>query len=213
MKNKHSNQDEPDMISIFIGTWNMGQIHMHTLLRFFKAWSLWAIELQTSPLLQNAPSVQQFYNTKEQCRELFIRENKQPLHKLMAQHRWATSSLQDSAVHLHFRETGHLFEDNQAHVLARENRWFERSVKEAIHVKLEKTFLNRGGWLTYFVSRTSNAVLPSAIQTFTHFYMIWWLIIMWPWKYWRNTHKGNLANDPANEPQVTIQIISMLMAR
>ncbi|XP_033865227.3 phosphatidylinositol 3,4,5-trisphosphate 5-phosphatase 2A isoform X1 [Acipenser ruthenus] len=26
MKNKHSNQDEPDMISIFIGTWNMGSI-------------------------------------------------------------------------------------------------------------------------------------------------------------------------------------------
>lgn len=25
MKNKHSHQDEPDMISIFIGTWNMGQ--------------------------------------------------------------------------------------------------------------------------------------------------------------------------------------------
>lgn len=25
MKNKHSKQDEPDMISIFIGTWNMGQ--------------------------------------------------------------------------------------------------------------------------------------------------------------------------------------------
>uniref|UniRef100_A0A671RAV2 phosphatidylinositol-3,4,5-trisphosphate 5-phosphatase n=1 Tax=Sinocyclocheilus anshuiensis TaxID=1608454 RepID=A0A671RAV2_9TELE len=26
MKNKHSNQDEPDMISIFIGTWNMGGV-------------------------------------------------------------------------------------------------------------------------------------------------------------------------------------------
>lgn len=25
MKNKHSKQDEPDMISVFIGTWNMGQ--------------------------------------------------------------------------------------------------------------------------------------------------------------------------------------------
>lgn len=25
MKNKHSHQDEPDMISIFIGTWNMGE--------------------------------------------------------------------------------------------------------------------------------------------------------------------------------------------
>uniref|UniRef100_A0A8C0J0Q2 phosphatidylinositol-3,4,5-trisphosphate 5-phosphatase n=1 Tax=Chelonoidis abingdonii TaxID=106734 RepID=A0A8C0J0Q2_CHEAB len=27
MKNKHSKQDEPDMISVFIGTWNMGQCH------------------------------------------------------------------------------------------------------------------------------------------------------------------------------------------
>lgn len=26
MKNKHSNQDEPDMISVFIGTWNMGSV-------------------------------------------------------------------------------------------------------------------------------------------------------------------------------------------
>ncbi|XP_073674371.1 phosphatidylinositol 3,4,5-trisphosphate 5-phosphatase 2A [Garra rufa] len=26
MKNKHSNQDEPDMISLFIGTWNMGGV-------------------------------------------------------------------------------------------------------------------------------------------------------------------------------------------
>uniref|UniRef100_A0A674B3R1 phosphatidylinositol-3,4,5-trisphosphate 5-phosphatase n=1 Tax=Salmo trutta TaxID=8032 RepID=A0A674B3R1_SALTR len=26
MKNKHSNQDEPDMISIYIGTWNMGSV-------------------------------------------------------------------------------------------------------------------------------------------------------------------------------------------
>lgn len=31
MKNKHSNQDEPDMISIFIGTWNMGQEHKSTM--------------------------------------------------------------------------------------------------------------------------------------------------------------------------------------
>lgn len=26
MKNKHSKQDEPDMISVFIGTWNMGSV-------------------------------------------------------------------------------------------------------------------------------------------------------------------------------------------
>uniref|UniRef100_A0A4W3GZ79 Phosphatidylinositol 3,4,5-trisphosphate 5-phosphatase 1/2-like first C2 domain-containing protein n=2 Tax=Callorhinchus milii TaxID=7868 RepID=A0A4W3GZ79_CALMI len=28
MKNKHSKQDEPDMISVFIGTWNMGKWNM-----------------------------------------------------------------------------------------------------------------------------------------------------------------------------------------
>uniref|UniRef100_A0AAQ4QPZ6 phosphatidylinositol-3,4,5-trisphosphate 5-phosphatase n=1 Tax=Gasterosteus aculeatus aculeatus TaxID=481459 RepID=A0AAQ4QPZ6_GASAC len=32
MKNKHSNQDEPDMISIFIGSWNMGQTQTHVIL-------------------------------------------------------------------------------------------------------------------------------------------------------------------------------------
>lgn len=31
MKNKHSNQDEPDMISLFIGTWNMGQTPSYVL--------------------------------------------------------------------------------------------------------------------------------------------------------------------------------------
>lgn len=34
MKNKHSNQDEPDMISIFIGTWNMGQTHVSFVVLF-----------------------------------------------------------------------------------------------------------------------------------------------------------------------------------
>ena len=63
---------------------------------------------------------------------------KQPLHKQMAQHRCATSSGEDSAVHLHRKESGHSFEDSQVRVLEQEDGWFERGVQEDIHVKQKK---------------------------------------------------------------------------
>ncbi|TWW53916.1 hypothetical protein D4764_0197150, partial [Takifugu flavidus] len=105
---------------------------------------------------------------QEECKELYIGETKQPLHRRMAQHRRATSSGQDSAVHLHLKESGHSFEDSQVRILAREDRWFERGVKEAIHVKLEKPSLNRGGGLRHFLSPTYNAVLHSFQQQNKH---------------------------------------------
>ena len=40
------------------------------------------------------------------------------------------------------------------HVLDREERWFERGVKEAIYVKLEQPSLNRGGDLRHQLSAT-----------------------------------------------------------
>ena len=89
---------------------------------------------------------------QEECNKLYNGETKQPLHKPMAQHRWATSSGQVPAVHLHLKESGHSFEDNQGCVLATEECWFERGVKEAIHVKLEKPSLNQGGGLRHFQS-------------------------------------------------------------
>ncbi|TWW64971.1 hypothetical protein D4764_22G0006180 [Takifugu flavidus] len=75
-------------------------------------------------------------------------------------------------------QTRHLFgpgfsspltlEDSQVRILAREDRWFERGVKEAIHVKLEKPSLNRGGGLRHFLSPTYNAVLHSFQQQNKH---------------------------------------------
>ena len=71
----------------------------------------------------------------EDCDDVYIGEAKRPLHKRMAQHRRATTSGQDSAVHLHLKDKGHSFEDSNVRILAREDRWFERGVKEAIFVK------------------------------------------------------------------------------
>ena len=60
----------------------------------------------------------------------------------MAQYRRSTSSVQDSAVNLHLIEKGHSFKDSN--VLEREDRWFEKGVKEALYVHLEKLSLNTG---------------------------------------------------------------------
>ena len=67
----------------------------------------------------------------------------------MAQHWRSSFSGQDSAVHLHLKEKGHSFEDfRNVHVLDREDRWYEKGVKEAIYVKLEQPTLDRGGSLS-----------------------------------------------------------------
>ena len=95
----------------------------------------------------------------EECSDLYIRENKQPLHRHMAQHRRASSSGQNSAVHLHFKEKGHSIEDFNVHILYREDSWFDRGVKEAIYVHLEKPSLNRRGGLRHHFSTTYIAVL------------------------------------------------------
>ncbi|OCU02231.1 hypothetical protein XELAEV_18007992mg [Xenopus laevis] len=68
-------------------------------------------------------------------------------------------------------DKGHSFEDSKVQILDKEDRWFERDVKEAIHVKVEKPSLNRGGGLRHHLSATYNAVLTSVpwrIQNTSH---------------------------------------------
>lgn len=104
----------------------------------------------------------------EDCPDLYIGETKQPLHKRMAQHRRASSSGQDSAVHLHLNDKGHSFQDENVHILAREDRWFERGVKEAIFVTKEKPSLNRGGGLRYQLPHIYKPILKSLPTQFKH---------------------------------------------
>ena len=110
--------------------------------------------------------VQQAKGTHSVECPLYIGETKQPIHKRMAQHRRASSSGNDSAVHLHLKDKGHSFEDHNVRVLAREDRWFERGVKEAIYVKLEKPSLNRGGGLRFNLPSIYNSVLTSVPRKF-----------------------------------------------
>ncbi|XP_063353977.1 uncharacterized protein LOC134644818 [Pelmatolapia mariae] len=111
---------------------------------------------------------------QEDWQDLYIGETKQPLAKPMAQHRRATSSGQDSAVYLHLQASGHSFNDEDVHILDREERWFERRVKEAIYVKRERPSLNRGGGLRVHLSPSYNAVI-AAIPQLCEWYS--WLLI------------------------------------
>lgn len=58
---------------------------------------------------------------------------RQPHHRHLVKHRRASLSGQDSATHLHLKDKGHPFEDN-IDILG---------VKEAIHIKTERSSLNR----------------------------------------------------------------------
>ena len=71
-----------------------------------------------------------------------IGETKQRPHKRTTRHRRAASSGQHRAGHLHLKESGHSVEGSQGRVLEREDRWFERAVKEALHVKLKEKRLS-----------------------------------------------------------------------
>jgi len=117
------------------------------------------------------PNKTEWFCAYEECADLYVAAPKQQLHKCKAQHRKATFSGQDSAVHLYLKEKGHSFEDSNVHILDREDRLFERGVEEPIYVKLEKTSLNRGGGLRYHLPSTDNAalsLLPSQFHNHSH---------------------------------------------
>ena len=84
----------------------------------------------------------------------------------MAQHRRSNSSDPTSAVYSHLKEKTHSFEDNNVKILDREDRWFERGVKEAIYVKIEKPSLNRRGGLRHHISSIYNVALSSVPRRF-----------------------------------------------
>jgi len=81
----------------------------------------------------------------QDCQEHYIGETGQPLKNRMSQHRRASSSGNDSAVYTHLKASGHQFELEDVVILDREQRWYERGVKEAIWVRAEQPSLNRSG--------------------------------------------------------------------
>ncbi len=108
----------------------------------------------------------------EECKDLYIGETKQPLNKRMAQHRRADRSgfsclftPKGKFTLLWGQQCSYFGQGGQ---LDREDRWFERGVKEAIYVKVEKPSLSRGGGLWHHLSPIYNAALSSPPRRFNN---------------------------------------------
>ena len=80
------------------------------------------------------------------CKETYIGETKQPMPKRMYQHRrLSASGINGSSIYSYLNATQHSFEDKDIVILDKENKWFERGVKEAIYIRRETPSLNKGG--------------------------------------------------------------------
>ena len=67
-------------------------------------------------------------------------------------HRPSTNKAQNSAVYNHCKASDHSFKPEEVVILVKEDRWFERGVREAIWERVEQSALNKKGGLRFQLS-------------------------------------------------------------
>ena len=92
-----------------------------------------------TPDLQKCGVVYQV--TCPQCQHLYVGETGRTLATRMKDH--TSHNTQPTAVGDHCREHGHVINKNNVEVLAREEGWFKREVREAIEIKTLQPTINR----------------------------------------------------------------------
>ncbi len=80
--------------------------------------------------------------SSQDCTDFYTRETKQPLHK---RNTGEPTPWVETAVHLHLKEKGHSLKDSNVYMLAKEDKWFERGMKEAINIKPQPLVNGEGG--------------------------------------------------------------------
>ena len=94
------------------------------------------------------------------CDSTYVGETQQAIKKRASQHRRPTPGDQpDSAIYSHLQESGHSFSDSDLVILDREDRWFERGVRESIYERVEKPSLNKPGGLRFNLSHVWDRTL------------------------------------------------------
>ena len=74
----------------------------------------------------------------KECHHTYVGETKQAFKKRLQQHRKPSyGDSFDSAIFTHIQESGHNFDNKDVLILDRDDRWFERGVKEAVWERIE----------------------------------------------------------------------------
>ena len=79
------------------------------------------------------------------CKESYIGETERSLKTRFLEHRRPSSSTSEVSQHIHIESPGHHVSLDEVKVLDREDKWFERGVKEAIYIRAHQPSLNRDG--------------------------------------------------------------------
>ena len=79
------------------------------------------------------------------CQDSYIGETERTLKKRFLEHRRPSSSTSEVSNHIHIDSPGHSVSLDRVEVLDREASWFERGVKEAIHIRTRRPTLNKDG--------------------------------------------------------------------
>ncbi|XP_072037121.1 uncharacterized protein [Amphiura filiformis] len=84
------------------------------------------------------------------CGEAYVGETKQSLRARINQHRRPSSSeAQKSAGFNHCKTSDHFFKPEEVVILDKEDKWFERGVREAIWERVEQPAINKKGGLRF----------------------------------------------------------------
>jgi hypothetical protein len=82
---------------------------------------------------------------REKCDKTYIGETERTLRARFAEHRRPSTSTSEVSNHIHRDCPGHKVDIANVKILSRDSRWYERGVREAIHIRKDKSSLNRDG--------------------------------------------------------------------
>ena len=79
------------------------------------------------------------------CNESYIGETERSLNIRFLEHRRPSSYSSEVSQHIHIESPGHTVSLDKVRILDREDRYFERGVKESIYIRAQQPSLNRDG--------------------------------------------------------------------
>ena len=98
-----------------------------------------------------------------QCTESYIGETERSLKTRFLEHRRPSSTSSEVSQHIHIESPDHHVELEEVKILDREQRYFERGVKEAIYIRVNQPSLNKDGG-RYKLPRVYDPILGSHVR-------------------------------------------------
>ena len=98
-----------------------------------------------------------------QCTESYIGETAKSLKTRFLEHRRPSSTSFEVSQHIHIESPDNHVDLEEVKILDREQRYFERGVKEAIYIRVNQPLLNKDGG-RYKLSRVNDPILGSHVR-------------------------------------------------